>query len=165
MQLIPIPFELQILEECRLGPYPNATHPGTALMALKHGFKVDYLHIYKNIFVYPYGYPPDEVMSHEEFELKLSIDLEYIRQALRKGLKLVRLPSLTADELRTALRKGPILAMVDYSGSLHDIIIQGFDGNTFSIVDPAKGYITYSERTLLHLVNTRYGVSLLNIYK
>lgn len=160
-------LEMEILERSRLGRYQTATSPGLALYALEEGFEVDHLATSQEVFTYPTDTKSGYTMTREEFDEKTAMDRVYFEKARRAGLKTIVLDRLEElpKRLRTYLQKGiPVMAMLDFDGALHDIVIKGYWKNVFMTNDPAYGERSFLERDLLELINTRYGVSLLAIY-
>ena len=160
-----VSLEMGFWDRARLGKYSVATCPGLALIAVEEGFEADYVAYYRELFRYPTTGITGYVMPREEFNEKLAIDKNYFAKATEKGLRLrIIRPDQVVEEIKEYLNVGtPLIAMVDYSGILHTVVIRGYKRNTFYMVDPIGGYRSTYVDHLFGLVNTRYGLAILAI--
>lgn len=157
---------MTIFEFTRLGEYKAATSPGLALYALEKGFAVDHIVKFEEIFKYPDASLPGYTMPRDEFEEKIALDKLFFAQAETKGLQTLIIPDMVESTiLKNYLKEGILLlAMIDVGGLLHDIVIRGFWHDIYLIVDPARGERSVHKRELMHLIDTRYGISILAVY-
>lgn len=159
-------LETEIFEFARLGKYDASTTPGLALFALEHGYPVEHIVKFKEIFQYPEEPISGYTMPKEEFEEKFAIDIVLFEKARQKGLKTIVVPNITESNiLKKYLTKGiPLLAMLELGGILHDVVIRGFSQDFYMIIDPDQGETGLHARELIRHFDTRYGVSILAIY-
>jgi hypothetical protein len=153
--------EMDVLHQSKAQEYPEATHTGIALYARKKGYGVVHLVATPELYKYPWDDP--YAMPFDEFQKKVSIDHVFNRQACDMGAELWQCGYVNELTILHLLdTRGPIVAMTDAGGGLHDLIVAGYDYGVFHVIDPAGGSRVESAYSFVEKANTKYGHSILS---
>jgi len=130
-----------------------------ALFAIKKGFKIKYFLIFKK------HKKPRGISLENWKKLKDSFLLDLKKIKNNKSFKLIK--RCTIRDIKKELKRGALVICEKKYDHLitHAIVIRGYEGDIFYIIDPLTGYQKYHSKDLKKEINLGYQKSFMSFIK